>query len=154
MDTSPITRIVDGIVLASAFLFNAIVLDADVFSICIAIGGSLSGAIVLAYFRRDVRKFEQVFKVLASAIGGLVLGTVLQQYLHIDSYNYRLGLFFFCSMLALVILRSLLTMTEKNAGELLKAIILRVFSLQIKEEKTRRRVSKLEDKVNDMKEGE
>ena len=137
-------KIIDAAILTVAFIFNAFILDAEWQSLAIAIGGSLSGSVILAYFRRDSRKVEQVFKVLCSAIGGLVLGTVLQEYLQIESQGYRLGLFFMASMLALVVLKSLLSLTEKNSGEIVRGILQRVFNLQLKEEKTRRRVEKLE----------
>lgn len=147
IDTAPLSRIIDAFVLTGAFVFNALVLDVETMQLAVAVGGSLSGSMVLAYFRRDLTRFELLFKIIASAIGGLVLGTVLQKYLNIEAAEYRLGLFFFCSMLALVVLRSLLSLTENNVAQMLKGILQRVFNLQLKEEKTRRRVDKLEDKV-------
>ena len=140
MDATPLTKIFDAAVLLVAFAFNALVLDAEWQSLAIAVGGSFSGSIILAYFRRDVRKVEQAFKVIASAIGGLVLGTVLQKYLHIESEEYRLGLFFVSSMLALVVLRSLLSLTENNVADMLRAVLQRVFNLKVETEKVKREV--------------
>lgn len=149
---SPMIKLLDAAILTIAFVFNALVLDADIQNILIAVGGSLSGSMILAYFRRDARKAEQFFKITCSAIGGLVLGTVLQEYFSLEKEAYRLGLFFITSMLALVIMRSMLNLTERNAGELLKDIFQRIFNLQLKEERTRRRVQRLEDE-NENKEG-
>lgn len=142
-------KILDAAILTVAFMFNALILDAEWESLAIAIGGSLSGSIILAYFRRDSRKVEQFFKVICSALGGLVLGTVLQEYLQIETPGYRLGLFFIASMLSLVVLKSLLSLTEKNSGEIVRGILQRVFNLQLKEEKTRRRVERMENAAND-----
>lgn len=144
IDANLPTRIFDAAMLVATFLFNAVVLDADWQQLAVAVGGSLSGSIILAYFRRDHRRGEQFFKVIASAIGGLVLGTVLQKYFTIEAHEYRLGLFFACSMLALVLLRSLLSLTENNVADLLRGVLQRVFNLQLKEEKTRKRVERLE----------
>lgn len=156
-DTTPVTRLFDTVILFATFAFNAIVLDADVMSILIAVGGSLSGAVMLGYFRRDARKFEQFFKVLASAIGGLVLGTVLQEYLRVDSAAYRLGLFFVCAMLALVVLRALLTLTEQNASDAIRGLLQRVFNLRIETDKVKRRSKQNTERIevleNEKKEG-
>lgn len=149
---SPMIKLLDAAILTLAFVFNAIVLDADVKNILIAVGGSLSGSMILAYFRRDARKAEQFFKITCSAIGGLVLGTVLQEYFALDKQAYKLGLFFITSMLALVIMRSMLNLTERNAGELIKDIFQRIFNLQLKEERTRRRVERLEKESEEEKE--
>lgn len=149
-------KIHDAAILTVAFVFNALILDAEWQSLATAVGGSISGAVILAYFRRDSRKVEQLFKVLTSAIGGLVLGTVLQKYLNIESEEYRLGLFFGCSMLALVVLRSLLSLTENNVAELLRGGFQRVFNLRVETEKVKRRVRHNEEKIAELeqKEGE
>lgn len=146
----------DAAILTIAFVFNAFVLDAEWQSLMVAVGGSISGAVILAYFRRDTRKAEQLFKVLASAIGGLVLGTVLQRYLHIESEEYRLGLFFATSMLSLVVLRSLLSLTENNVAELIRGVLQRVFNLRVETEKVKKRVRHNEAKIAELerKEGE
>jgi len=153
---TPIKQLADAAILAVCFAFNAMILDADTQAILIAVIGSISGAVILAYFRRDISKVELFFKVLASSIGGLVLGTVLQEYLHVEPSAYRLGIFFLCGMLALVVLRTLLNFTEKNSADLLRGIVQRVFNLQVKTEKTRRivksnqeRIEKLEHKEGD-----
>jgi hypothetical protein len=48
-------------------------------------------------------------------------------------------------MLSLVELRSLLSLTENNVSDMIRGVLERVFNLQMKEEKTRRRVKKLEE---------
>ena len=81
-----------------------------------------------------------------------MLGTVLQEYLQIASHAYRLGLFFVCSMLALVVLRSLLSFSEKNAADMVRDIVQRVLGLQSTDEVKRRRVRRRLD--DDFHEGE
>ena len=139
MDTTPLSRFFEATLLFVTFVYTSMLLNVDWPSLAIAIGGAFAGAFVLGYFRRDSRKFEQLFKVLASAIGGLVLGTVLQKYLNIESPEYSLGLFFISSMLALAVLRSLLSVTERNAAEVVRNILQRALQLQTKEERPRKR---------------
>ena len=148
MDTTPLSRFFEATLLFATFLYTSILIDAEWRSLMIAVGGSVAGAVMLGYFRRDARKFEQFFKVFASAIGGLILGTVLQTYFNIEQESYRLGLFSACSFISLVVLRSLLTMTENNVADALRNIVQRLTGLQTKEERTRRRVEKLENKVD------
>lgn len=154
INETPFMKILDAAILTIAFVFNALVIDPEWRSIIIAIGGSLSGSVILAYFRRDVRKGEQLLKVIASAVGGLVLGTVLQEYTHIESEAYRLGLFFATSMLALVILRTLLNLTEQNAADAVKGILQRVFNLRLESEKTNRRVDRNRDRIKELEKKE
>lgn len=157
IETNSAMKTLDAAILTLAFVYNALVLDADWQSLAVAIGGSVSGAIILAYFRREARKGEQMIKVIASAIGGLVLGAVLQKYLNIESVEYRLGLFFACSMLALVVLRSLLSLTENNVAELIRGVLQRVFNLRVETEKVKKRVRHNEEKIAELehkKEGE
>lgn len=159
-------KVLDFTILAAIFVFNALLLDADLQSILLAILGSISGALILAYYRREHSKQELAFKIFASAIGGLVLGTVLQTYLHIEHPSYVLGLFFTSSMLSLVVLRTLLNFTEQNAVEALKTIVGKWVGVSIESKKRisrneedikqqrrdsntqTKRVDKLEDKEN------
>ena len=152
-------KILDAAILTVAFVFNALVLDADLQSILIAVGGSISGSIILANFRRGIRVVDQMFNVICSAIGGLVLGTVLQEYLHIESPSYRLGLFFAASMLALSILSGIVNVTDRNMPAILKGIIQRLLGLQLETEKVKFRVRRNEEKIAELqdeskKEGE
>lgn len=150
VDHGNFMKIHDAVILILAFIFNALIIDAAWQDLAIAVGGSVSGSVILAYFRRDNRKFELFLKVMASAIGGLVLGTVLQKYLNIESSEYKLGLFFTTSMLALVILRSLLSLADDNASELLRGLLKRVFNLRVDNEKVKRRVRRNEEKIAEL----
>ena len=139
IDSFSLTRFIDAVILTAAFAFNAAVLDASLQAIVIAVGGSVSGAIILAYLRQDGRWLEQFFKVATSAIAGLVLGTVGIEYFVITAPAFRLGVFFTSSLLSLVVLRSLLTLTENNIADVLKSLVQRIFNLKTPEEKKRRK---------------
>ena len=149
-------KVLDAAILTVAFLFNLLAIDPEWQSLAIAVGGSFSGSVVLAYFRRDIQKAEQMFKVIASAIGGLVLGTVLQKYLHIESEEYRLCLFFASGLLSLVVLRALLSLTETNVADLLRSILQRLFNLRVETDAVKRKVARNAEKIEQLenKEGQ
>lgn len=137
-------KTIDLIIVLSAFLFNTLLISPSADSFLIAVGGSLTGSIILVYYRREASKWELILKIFTSAIGGFVLGSVLQEYFHIENESYRLALFVVSSMLALTVLRALLNLTEKNSSEIIKAALQRVLGLRIPGERaTRRRVKKL-----------
>lgn len=117
--------------------FSSIAVNANWESLLVAIGGSFSGSIVLAYFRRDSRKVEQMFKTLCSSICGLVLGAALQEYLIIEGLRYSLLLYFFSGLLSLALLRGLLSATEQNAAMACKHLLQRIFNLQLENERRR-----------------
>ena len=141
-------KVFDTLILLTAFVFNTAVLGDGSHEIIVAVGGSFSGSVILAYFRRDSRKLEQLFKVAASTIGGFVLGTVSQEYFQLTNVRYQLGLFFCCGMLSLAFLRALLSITERNAAQVCKDVISRLFLVKLEtraRHTARRRVKRLDD---------
>lgn len=147
----------DFVVLAAIFVFNSTVLALDWQYIAMAIGGSLSGAVMLAYFRRDPRKGEQVFKTLCSAIGGIVTGTAIEEFLALDSPRYILALYFHTGLLSLVFLRALLSLTERSSADVIRDLLQRIFNLRLPNEQRRKRRRRSGDSVapnSNEKEGE
>lgn len=140
-ETSTSMKAIDAVILIAAFVFNALVLDVNWQFVAVAVAGAFSGSIVLAYFRRDPRKSEQVFKVLCSAISGIVLGSVAHEYMSVQSFHYDLGIFFTTGLLSLVILRALLGLTEQNSMDVLRTLLQRMFGLQTPAERRSRRRS-------------
>jgi hypothetical protein len=132
-------KVLDFIVLTVTLLFNTLILGLDLAYIAVAIGGSLSGAVMLAYFRRDPRKTEQAFKTLCAAIGGVILGSTLEEFAKVTQPKYLLGIYFFSGLLSLAILRGLLNLTERNSAELCRMVLQRIFNLRLPEENERPR---------------
>lgn len=137
-------KILEPLILISALFFNAFLLDADLKSLLLAIGGSISGSLILVYYRRELSKLELLMKALCSAIGGLVLGTALQTYLVIEHPSYVLCLFFTCSMLSLIVLRSILNFTEQNALEGIRIILQKLVGFKVESDK---RISITEEEI-------
>lgn len=145
----------DLAILTATFIFNTLVLGLDWQYVAIAAGGSFSGAIILAYFRRDDRKGEQVFKTLCAAIAGIVTGAAIEEWFDPMNPKAILGLFFMSGLLSLAMLRALLNLTEKNAAEISRSMLQRIFNLKLDDERRRKRRRELEVKENkNEKEGE
>lgn len=135
--TSFSMKFFDALIMSVVLAFNAVALEVDLRYIVLAFAGSLSGSLVLAYFRR-VRGRELLFKVVCSSTGGIVLGAAVQEYFAITNVKYVLFLFFVSSLLSLVVLGAFLSLTENNVTDLFRNFLQRVFNLQLKEEREKR----------------
>lgn len=129
----------DFTILGAAFVFNTLLLGLDWEYVAIAAGGSFSGAIILAYFRRDDRKGEQIFKTLCAAIAGIVTGAAVEEWFDLTNPKATIGLFFMSGLLSLAMLRALLNLTEKNAAEISRSMLQRIFNLKVEEDRRRKR---------------
>lgn len=150
-DTSSSLKVFDALILSAALVFNSAALGVDWQYLAVAVGGSLSGAVILAYFRRDSRKIEQVFKAICASISGMVIGAFIQEHFQIERPQNILAVFFFASLLSLVLLRSLLVITERNAGDILRDALQRLLNLQTRDERQRRRNDRLPGEDNSHK---
>ena len=131
-------KVFDALILSLTFSFSTLAIGAEAQAVIVAVGGSFSGAVILAYFRRDSRKIEQAFKVACSSVTGLVCGAAIQEYFKFENLKYVLFAYFISGMLSLVILRALLNLSERNAGQICKDLLQRMLNLQIKEEEAKR----------------
>lgn len=112
--------------------FDAVLLDLDQAQIAVALIGTLSGSFVLTYYRKELTWTDRILKMLASALGGMFVGTALNVYLGYigtakDNLAYAGVVWFLSSFLVLVILRALLSVTEKNASGVVTTIAKKVF---------------------------
>lgn len=126
---SPIKLFLDAAVIVATFAFNAVMAQVDWPFVAIAIGGSVSGSIVLGYFRRDRRLVEQLFKMACAAISGVVMGAAIDEWLALGNVKFSLGIFFTAGFVSLAVLRATLQLTERHTLELLRDVILRLLGL-------------------------
>ena len=115
-------------------LVSSIALSIRTEQIVLAIVGSLGGSLVLSYFRRE-EKFETVFKVLVSTIGGVFVGTAIIKYFELESLEYLGVVYFLTSFQLLIFLKAYLVFTESNALNLIKAFFQRLGKVEVKESK-------------------
>ncbi len=130
-------KILDTLLVVSAFALNTMLIAADWQGFAVAAGGSFAGSITLVYYRREASRFEIFLKLIVSTMGGFILGTVFQEYFPVQSIGKQLGLFFFFGMGSVAICRAILSTTERNAGEVCKAALQRIFNLRLAHESPR-----------------
>lgn len=131
--------LLDALILSVVFIYNTAFLGLDWQYVAIAVGGSFSGAVILAYFRRDDRKAEQVFKTLCASISGIIVGAAIEEWFQMHSAKMVLIMFFLSGLLSLVMLRTLLGLTERNAAEICKDVLQRLLNLKLPDERERQK---------------
>ena len=134
------SKMFNFIVPAISFALTTVGLGIDWHYVALAVGGSVSGSVILSYFRREKSRYEQVYKMLTSSIGGLIVGSAFIRYREMTEPAYIALAFFICSMLVLIILRTFISLTETNAATFTTTLIQRVFNIKLDGErpKTRR----------------
>jgi hypothetical protein len=120
---------------ALSFALTSFGLGIDWHYVALAVGGSVSGSVLLSYFRREKSRYEQLYKMVTSAIGGLIVGSAFIRYREMVEPSYIALAYFICSMLVLIILRTFLSLTEKNAATFTTTLIQRVFNIKLDGEK-------------------
>jgi len=137
--SSLVLKMVNFIIPVFSFVLTAIGLEVDWYYVALAIGGSVSGSVMLSYFRREKSRYEQIYKMLTSAIGGLIVGSAVVTYYGMMVHPYIALTFFMCSMIVLVILRTFLSLTETNAITLTTTLIQRIFNIKLDTPEEKRR---------------
>ena len=122
-----------------SIIINSFVLGLDLESVAIAIGGSFSGAFLLAYFRRERSRSELCFKIASASLSGIVCGSALIKYLNLASKEYVLFWYFATALVSLVVIGALLSFSEKNVKEVIITVAHRVFNFTPTEKETERK---------------
>lgn len=131
--------IFDFILTISALVWATVVSGVEWQALAVAVGGSICGAVALGYFRSERNKWDTAFKVLTSMLGGFTLGAVVEEYYQIESWRYRLAIYFLTSMISVVILKTVLSFTEKNIPDLLQTFLQRFLGLRTEAELKQKR---------------
>lgn len=129
MTNSPTFKLFDSFIITGFLIFNSLVANVDWPFVVVAIGGSVSGSIVLGYFRRDKRRIEQFLRSACAAISGIVIGTVVDELLALGNAKLSLGIFFASGFVSLAILRATLQITERHTLEVMRDVLLRLLGL-------------------------
>lgn len=124
----------DAIFMLTLYIGGALTLDLELRSVIVIVLASLSGAVVLSYFRRD-RDYREIFyKSACAAICGLVCGAAIARYFQIEHVEYIIINYFLSALLSLFFIRGLLYVTEQNATNVLLVFLQRVLNTQTKTE--------------------
>lgn len=130
-DGSLIVKMLTYLLPICSFVLTSIGLQIDWQYVALAGGGSLAGSVILSYFRREKTKNEQLYKIVVSAIGGLIVGSAIVTYRELVQPSYIALTFFICSMLVLIILRVFIKLTETNAATFTTTLIQRIFNVKL-----------------------
>lgn len=117
--------------LLTSFVMIIAALNVDWQYIALAGGGSFAGAVILAYFRRESNQYEQLYKILAGTIAGIIIGAGITEYRQLTAPSYIAVTFFLAGSLNLLILRTIVSMTESNAQRLTTTLVQRIFNVNL-----------------------
>lgn len=118
-----------------------------------AVIGALVGGLVLNYF--DVSKpnhqkitwLDATIKILLSSLSSLFLTPAVIKYFQVQDLDYVGVSYFLMSLVALVILKALYSLTEKNAKDVIINIFSRTLNIETKpqqKERFRKQLNKTE----------
>ena len=112
-----------------SMVLTSLGLEVDVRYIFLAIGGSLAGSFILSYFRREKSWFDASYKLIVSAVAGLISGGILVKYYGYTEAEYIAGIYALCACLVLFFMRSVVGVAESNAGTIVTTVFQRVFNI-------------------------
>lgn len=140
----------DILLLTALYIGGAFALNTEVVYIATIALASISGSVVLAYFKRDRDRKEIFFKSAAAAMCGLVIGAIITRRYEITATEYVIGVYFFASLLSIFVIKGMLAFTEQNAADIVRNILQSLFRLRIEGEKTKNRVTETEKKIEQL----
>lgn len=123
--------LLDAILLTGLLMADTVILNTDQQHIAVALLGSMSGCVVLLFYRRERTYKEAALKAVTAGLGGVVLGAMLERYFQVTVIEYTLGLFFFSSLLCLIFYKMLLSFTESNIGNIFSVVVGRMLNISI-----------------------
>lgn len=123
-------QLTDTILLATFVLLSGTALEVDWYYISLAGLGSVSGSLMLAYFRRNHLKKEIIMQSGASTLGAIFIGSAVISYYQIERVSYIAFCYFLISFVNLTLIKSALDFTEKNAAQIVRSIVSTVFKIE------------------------
>lgn len=135
---------------AASFTLTSLGLEIDWYYIFLAVGGSLGGSMLLAYFRREKSWFEATYKVAMAAVAGLIVGSVVVRYRSMIDPAYIAAVYAASAMLMLFFARTVVGFAESNAGKITTTIFQRVFSIDLEDPPTSKKPSRARGKRGSM----
>lgn len=116
---------------AISFGLTALGLEIDVKYVALVIGSTFAGSLLLGFFRPEKSFGDRMRKIGMAQVAGLIFGSVIVEWRGMVSPSYIAGTYCTTAMVALIFLRSLVGLTESNAGNLTTTLIQRIFNVKL-----------------------
>lgn len=114
-----------------ALTYAGLAVDWQYVALCI--GSSIAGSLVFGYIRPELTFWRQAVKGCMATIVGLIFGSALIEWQSIEKPEYIGLAYFSASLLALIVIRTLVGLFETNAGSITVTLIQRVFNIRLSE---------------------
>ncbi len=118
----------------SSFVLTYFGLAIDWQYVALCVGSSIAGSLVFGYVRPELTFWRQAVKGCMATIVGLIFGSAVIEWQGIEKPEYIGLAYFSASLLALILIRTLVGLFETNAGSLTVTLIQRVFNIRLEGE--------------------
>src|SRR3954468_11231193 len=91
----------------ATFWLTAVGLAIDWQYVALVVGSTFAGSLLLGFYRPEKTFAARVYKIAMSVVAGLVFGSVMVEYWHLENHAFISGTYCSVSMLALIFLRTI-----------------------------------------------
>lgn len=116
---------------AISFGLAALGLEIDVQYVALVIGSTIAGSLLLGFYRPERTFVERLKKIAMASLAGLIFGSAIVSWRMIEMPAFISLTYCMTSMLVLIFLRTLVGLTETNAGTLTTTLIQRIFNVKL-----------------------
>lgn len=116
---------------AISFGLAALGLEIDVQYVALVIGSTVAGSLLLGFYRPEKTFVERMKKIAMASLAGLIFGSAIIAWREITTPAFVSLTYCMTSMLVLIFLRTLVGLTETNAGTLTTTLIQRIFNVKL-----------------------
>ena len=118
---------------AIAAFLTTMGLEIDWRYVALVLGSSCAGSLIFGYIQPEKRFSYQVYKGLISTVSGLVVGSYIVHRLHYEAGAEVGFAYFISSMLSLILMRTVVSLTEKNSRTFAVTILQRIFNVKLED---------------------
>jgi len=126
-------KLLNFILPSISFALTSFGLEIDLPYICLAIGSTAAGSMLLNFYRPEKTLGRTVYKSIMAAVAGVVFGSALIAWRQVEAPPYVAMYYCLASMLSLMFLKSVVTFGEANSDSLIRTVIQRVFDIPVKD---------------------
>lgn len=131
-DTNPIAmKILNFLLPAFSFMLTTYGLEIDWQYVALAVGSSVAGSLLLGFYRPERTLGRMVYKMLLSAVAGLIFGSAAVAWWKFETFAYVGVAYCVSALMALFFLKSLVGFGQANSDSLTRTVLQRIFNVPI-----------------------